>query len=422
MKKTYWKSLLLLLILIALTVTAVMAGSGSAAADLAGDGPGPAAPGPIAQPGAPFVPAGGILYDNGPLITHPGGGAGGADASALETAIGLSTYGFGHALATGFRVADEFTVTAPAGWQVDSFIFYAYQTGSTTTSTINNVNFRIWDGAPNAGGTIIFGDTTTNRLASTTWPNLYRVIDTTLSATNRPVMANTATAGLVLPPGTYWVDWQTGGTLGSGPWAPPISILGTTTTGNGLQYDPTAMTWGSAIDAGSGAVQGFPFMVIGSAGGSPSIALTKTVGTDPTSCATTTSISVDYGSTVYYCYTVENTGNVTLTHHTLTDSVLGTVLGPGFVYTLVPSASAFITESYVLMTNTITNDALWTAYISGTNTVATATASATVTGLPTDVSLSSIAGQTSGSFILIALMAGIVLLAGAVMVVRRQQS
>ena len=197
------------------------------------------------------------------------------------------------------------------------------------------------------------------------------------------------------------------------------------------QSDPSylrAADCGLAQPAATGSI-GFPNMhivinVIGNeaSAGLPSIALTKTVGTDPASCATTTSISADYGSTVYYCYTVENTGNVTLTHHTVTDSVLGTVLGPGFVYNLASSASAFITESYVLMTDTITNDALWTAYISGTNTVATATASATVTGLPTDVSLSSIAGQTSSSFILVALMAGLVLLAGAVMVGRRQQS
>ncbi|MBK9049686.1 MAG: hypothetical protein IPL78_01825 [Chloroflexi bacterium] len=197
------------------------------------------------------------------------------------------------------------------------------------------------------------------------------------------------------------------------------------------QSDPSylrAADCGLSQPAATGSI-GFPNMhivinVIGNeaSAGLPSIALTKTVGTDPASCATTTSISADYGSTVYYCYTVENTGNVTLTHHTVTDSVLGTVLGPGFVYNLAPSASAFITESYVLMTDTITNDALWTAYISGTNTVATATASATVTGLPTDVSLSSIAGQTSSSFILVALMAGLVLLAGAVMVGRRQQS
>jgi hypothetical protein len=421
MKKTYWKSLLLLLVLIALTVTAVMAGSGSAAAELASDGPGATAPGPIAQPVAPFVPSGGILYDNGPLITNPGAGAGGADASALQTALGMNVYGFGHALTTGYRVADDFTVTDPNGWQVDSFVFYAYQTGSTTASTINHINFRIWNGAPNAGGTIVFGDTTTNRFASSQWSNIYRARDIALTESTRPIMASVATAGVVLPPGTYWVDWQTGGTLGSGPWAPAITIAGSTAVGNGLQYN--ASTWAALIDTGTAAAQqGLPFQVIGSAGGSPSIALTKTVGTDPGSCATTTSISVDYGSTVYYCYTVVNTGNVTLTHHTVTDSILGTVLGPDFVYTLVPSASAFITESYVLMTNTVTNDALWTASISGTNTVATATASATVTGLPTDVSLSSIAGQTSGSFILIALMAGLVLLAGAVIVVRHQQS
>jgi hypothetical protein len=39
-------------------------------------------------PGAPAV----VLYDNGPLVTHPGGGAGGLDASALQTALGMTTY------------------------------------------------------------------------------------------------------------------------------------------------------------------------------------------------------------------------------------------------------------------------------------------------------------------------------------------
>src|SRR5512143_645082 len=51
-----------------------------------------------------------VLYNNGPIVTHPGGGAGGADASALQTALGMGTYGFGHAVSSGFRVADDFTV------------------------------------------------------------------------------------------------------------------------------------------------------------------------------------------------------------------------------------------------------------------------------------------------------------------------
>ena len=169
-----------------------------------------------------------VLWDNGPLVTNPGGGAGGADASALQTALGLSTYGFGHAVSSGFRVADDFTVPA-GGWLVSDITFFAYQTGSTTTSTINNVNLRIWDGPPGQGGSnVVFGDTATNRLASSAWSNIYRVLDTGLLDTARPVMADVATVNTFLPAGTYWVDWQTGGTLASGPWAPPVSIVGQT--------------------------------------------------------------------------------------------------------------------------------------------------------------------------------------------------
>ena len=56
----------------------------------------------------------------------------------------------------------------------------------------------------------------------------------------------------------------------------------------------------------------------------PSISLAKTVGTTPGVCPTTSSISVAAGTTVYYCYEVTNTGDVTLNLHDLTDDVLGT--------------------------------------------------------------------------------------------------
>ena len=46
-------------------------------------------------PGAHRAPQA-VLYDNGPLATHPGGGFGGADASALQTALGMGTFGYGH--------------------------------------------------------------------------------------------------------------------------------------------------------------------------------------------------------------------------------------------------------------------------------------------------------------------------------------
>ncbi len=210
-----------------------------------------------------------ILYDNGPLVTHAGGGAGGADASVLQTALGMSTFGFGAAVASGFRVADDFTVTDPTGWQVDTLTFFAYQTGSTTASTLNALNVRIWSGAPNAGGTVVWGDTTTNVLNGSTWTNIYRVTDTDIAGSTRPIMTAVAAVNTLLPPGTYWVDVQFGGSLSSGPWAPPISILGVTTTGNALQYDPGAATWNQMLDTGASAVQGLPFIVDGSVPGQP---------------------------------------------------------------------------------------------------------------------------------------------------------
>lgn len=202
-----------------------------------------------------------LLHDNGPLVNSPGGGAGGADVSYLDVAAGLGTYGFGHQIVAFNRVADDFTVPAP-GWDIDSLIFYAYQTGSTTTSTITEVNVAIWDAAPNAGGNIIWGDTTTNILSGSYWTGIYRTLDTDLLNTQRPIMADRiATAGLSLAAGTYWVSWQSGGTLASGPWAPPITISGTPQTGDALQFLGTGGTWAPIVDATF--TQGLPFLIYG---------------------------------------------------------------------------------------------------------------------------------------------------------------
>ncbi|MFZ2487499.1 MAG: proprotein convertase P-domain-containing protein, partial [Anaerolineae bacterium] len=207
-----------------------------------------------------------VLYDNGPLVTHPGGGAGGADASALQDAL-LGTFGFGHAVSSGFRVADDFTVPA-GGWNVATVTFFAYQTGSTTTSTMNAVNLRIWDGVPGQpGSTVVFGDTTTNRLASSTWSNDYRVLQSALTGNTRPIMADVVTVNTILPAGTYWLDWQTGGTLASGPWAPPVSLLGQTGKpgANAMQFDGAA--WVPVEDTGPAGAdafpQDFPFLIEG---------------------------------------------------------------------------------------------------------------------------------------------------------------
>jgi hypothetical protein len=98
-------------------------------------------------------------------------------------------------------------------------------------------------------------------MQSTGWSNIYRTLDTSLTDTQRPIMTVVVTVNTTLPPGTYWLDWQIGGTLASGPWAPPISILGQATTGNALQY--ANGVWAAVVDPGTNTTQGFPFQILG---------------------------------------------------------------------------------------------------------------------------------------------------------------
>jgi len=122
----------------------------------------------------------------------------------------------------------------------------------------------------------------------------------------------------------------------------------------------------------------------------PGISLVKTVGTTDGVCATTSSISVTAGTTVYYCYEVTNTGNVTLNLHDLVDDRLGTIF-TGLAYALTPGSSVNTVAAGLsipaVISTTTTNTATWTAYNAGPVNVVTAQASATVTVLqPANVS------------------------------------
>lgn len=209
---------------------------------------------------------GGPLYDNGPLVNSPGTGVGGADESVLQSvSLGMNTLGAGHQVLNGNRVADDFTIPPGESWNIERITFFAYQTGSTTTSTMTGVNFQIWDGPPGVGGSsVVFGDTTTNRMTNTSWSGILRVTETTTGVANdRPIMANECDIAVVLDAGTYWIDWQTDGSLGSGPWAPPITINGQAVTGNS-QQSLAGGAFAPLLDTGTGTpAQGLPFIIDG---------------------------------------------------------------------------------------------------------------------------------------------------------------
>ena len=145
-----------------------------------------------------------VLFDNGPLVTHPAGGYDGNNASSVQSSLGMSTFGFGSSIATDFRMADDFTISTGRSWDIETITFFAYQTGSTTASTITGLHLQIWDGSPDdPGSSIVFGDLVTNRMIDTYWINTYRTTDSDLTNSSRPIMTVVAEVDATLQPGTY---------------------------------------------------------------------------------------------------------------------------------------------------------------------------------------------------------------------------
>lgn len=199
-----------------------------------------------------------LIYDNGTFINELGP----PELSICENnTLGMSTYGFGVQLSGSNSIADDFILneTIDVAW-IDT---YAYQTGSTPPS-ITGVYIQVYDGDPSAGGNVIWGDFSTNLLDYNEGTGVYRVLESAIGDTTREVQSVTAaTSGLILEAGTYWMEVTFEGAGTSGPWAPPISILGEPTTGNALQFTGTSGVWQPLLDGGSMAPQGLPFQIHG---------------------------------------------------------------------------------------------------------------------------------------------------------------
>ncbi|HNQ23961.1 MAG TPA: hypothetical protein PKK06_12795 [Phycisphaerae bacterium] len=201
----------------------------------------------------------GVFYDNGPLVTHPGGGCGG-DISQLQTGLGLNIIGFGADIANGIHLADDFTLTESR--VLGTATFFVYETGAPAP-TITGVYVQIWDGPPNAGGSVIWGNMATNRLVPpVTFSGIYRS-PPTIDCTRQIQVVVADLGGVILGPGTYWVEMSlTGSAVYTGPWVPPVTILGQTGKpgANALQW--LSDHWAAVIDDGQAqAPQDLPFLI-----------------------------------------------------------------------------------------------------------------------------------------------------------------
>lgn len=218
------------------------------------------------------APAQSDIWTNGDLVTHPGGGAGGVDASMLDNTapMSLSVYGLGAQRSANNALADDFAVYGR--FNASHIEFYVYQTNAVAP-TITEVYCRILDGDPrNAASTVLWGDLVTNMNAGAApigTLHSYRVLIGALGATNRPVYAvrvpTTVHGPLALEPGVYWIEMQFAGdaTL-SGPWVPPATDLVERATGDAIQR--VGATWAAintALPTAPPAGCSVPFRLLG---------------------------------------------------------------------------------------------------------------------------------------------------------------
>jgi hypothetical protein len=223
----------------------------SASADILWDQTSPLATGTISRASGTAVP--------GPGVPAPAG------SFWSELFIGNTSNGstVSPSGTTGiFRLADNFTLSQAS--RVDTVTAIAYVTGSGDT-LFNTGNIRIWNGVPDApGSSVVFGDTTTDRLTSSALTNIYRIFSTDNSlqggvnnvpgTTRRLKTAVFDIGGLNLPAGEYWVDYQMVNPLTpTGAVFHPYVTL-TTARGapgaNALQLTTGPSTWVTVLDTG----------------------------------------------------------------------------------------------------------------------------------------------------------------------------
>lgn len=195
-----------------------------------------------------------VLYSQEYLSTDPAMGCSGDDAS-------LDTSGaWGYNCAGVNVVRDDFTVPS-GGWTIDSLLVYAYATGSGPIQPITECRVEIYSGDPTMGGTVVWGDMTTNviNLGRSSYMGVYRAPATMpLDSCARPINEIAVDVGVTLPAGQYWVSFNVTTTAGSGPWMP------TNPTTNPMAPDGTGCYSNNALLAES-----MPFVIEGSAGNGP---------------------------------------------------------------------------------------------------------------------------------------------------------
>ncbi len=210
------------------------------------------------------------------------------DAITANALLGVSVHD-GAGSAGAFRVAGVVVVPPTQSWHITGLRVFAYQPGAEVSEAVpvDAMNFRLWSGEPGSvGATLLAGDIGTNVLGEVTATNLLRTAATgpkrarpKADKTRTIYSIDTAPLDIVVPAGTYWLDWQLSSTDANQPLFTPLvtiprsrgPVLEESETDGSRQLIPASSgsaSWVEVEDPGIGlspvnVAQIVPFQVLG---------------------------------------------------------------------------------------------------------------------------------------------------------------
>jgi hypothetical protein len=201
-----------------------------------------------------------ILFNNGPMITHPDAGPGGVDVSMASV---VPNSGGSNTTATIWR-ADDFAVSGD-GWNVSTINMFAYDT-SNPTPRWSTAQIQIRSGAAN--GTVVGSAVPTWGLAG-----INRTFNGGTTDTARQLsMLSADFGGLELDPGTYFAVLTITSSAGANNWVPYVMDINPnnandpiTRVGNSLVSTDSGANWTAGVVTTGGWNQSpeLPFVVNG---------------------------------------------------------------------------------------------------------------------------------------------------------------
>lgn len=207
-----------------------------------------------------------VIYSSGPYVTHKGIGYNGADISAVSD--GKGTIAATAQALSGNFIMDDFELTEKT--YISEMEFFLAFDLSDPNIHPNDLRIIIIKGDPSdPNAPVVWGNWTDNRFTSSKFTGIYRTDDGSNDPSQYlsnmyPIISVKGAVETTLAPGTYWVGIGAANkdvSVTNGPYAIPVSILGTADTGNAVRVRSTGIT--PFVDNTTGDKLGLAFNVYG---------------------------------------------------------------------------------------------------------------------------------------------------------------